>query len=75
MDYAFQYVIKNGIVAGSTYPYTSGTGITGQCKTEKTKPVAFNIKSFVDVAAGSVSGLTSAVNQQPVSIAVDATNW
>merc|ERR1719198_873053 len=32
MDNAFEWVQKNGICSEESYPYTSGSGVTGQCK-------------------------------------------
>jgi len=67
MDDAFQYIIRNqGIGTEASYPYTARDG------TCKKVTAAATISSFKDVAAGSESGLMSAVNMQPVSIAIEA---
>jgi cathepsin L len=67
MDDAFQYIIKNqGIGTEASYPYTARDG---SCK--KVTAAAM-ITGFKDVAAGSESGLMSAVQMQPVSIAIEA---
>ena len=69
MDDAFQFVIKNGITTESAYPYTA---VDGTCKTSTG---AYKISSYTDVAAGNCNDLGSALQKQPVSIAVDAETW
>jgi C1A family cysteine protease len=67
MDNGFQYIIKNGgIGAEDAYPYTARGG---QCKTV---PSVSQISGFKDVKRGSEADLMSAINQQPVSIAIEA---
>lgn len=67
MDNAFEYIIKNnGIGAEDAYPYTARGG---QCKTV---PSVSKISGYKDVRRNSESDLMSAVNQQPVSIAIEA---
>jgi len=73
MDQAFQYVIDNkGIDTEASYPYTA-TG-PNSCKF-KPADIGDTISSFKDVASGSESGLLTAVNQQPTSVAIDASNY
>jgi C1A family cysteine protease len=69
MDYAFTYVQSNGITTEDAYPYTA---TDGSCQTTGGD---FRIGGYTDVAQGDVNQLAAAVNQQPVSIAVDANNW
>jgi C1A family cysteine protease len=67
MDDAFQYIIQNGgIGSESSYPYTAADG---SCK--KVASVS-TISSFTDVNSGSESALLSAVNNAPISIAIEA---
>jgi len=70
MDSAFQYIIKNhGIDTEASYPYTA-TG-PNSCKF-KAADVGATITGYTDVQSGSESALVSAVNSQPVSVAIDA---
>jgi len=67
MDYAFQYIIDNGITTEAAYPYRA---VDGTCKTGK--PVAATIRSFKDVTPNNNAALKSAINIGPVSIAIEA---
>jgi len=67
MDDAFQWVIRNGgIGSESAYPYTARDGACKQT------PAVSKITGFKDVSRGSESALMSAVNMQPVAIAIEA---
>merc|ERR1719174_2099005 len=71
MDNAFKWVEGNGgICSEDDYPYTSGSGSLGQCKT-KCNPV-MTISGFSDVNPGDEDDLTKAVSGQPVSVAIEA---
>jgi C1A family cysteine protease len=70
MDDAFEYIIKNGgIGSEASYPYTAKDG-----KCNKVSSVA-TVSKYVDVKKGDEAGLLSAVNIEPVSVAVDAQSW
>jgi cathepsin L len=70
MDDAFKYIISNhGIDTEASYPYTA-TG-PNACRF-KSADVGATIASFTDVAGGSEAALATAVNKQPVSVAIDA---
>jgi len=67
MDDAFQWIVANGgIGSEASYQYTARDGT---CK--KVTSVS-KIQGFKDVQSGSETALMSAVNQQPVSIAIEA---
>lgn len=67
MDYAFEYVIKNGgICKESAYPYAEEDH--DQCKSCST---VVSISSYKDVNP-SEEDLEKAVSQQPVSVAIEA---
>jgi len=72
MDYAFQYIhTAGGITGESDYPYTSGSGVRGQCK----NPIpAFKatVASFKDVTPDNALQMQAALAIGPVSIAVEA---
>jgi cathepsin L len=68
MDYGFEYIIQNkGICSETAYPYR---GVDGSCKSSCT--AVATVSGYKDVPVGSSSGLMSAVNQGPVSIAIEA---
>jgi hypothetical protein len=67
MDDAFQWIISNGGLASEdSYPYHAKDGT---CKKESS---VVSISSFKDVKKGSEDDLLDALQQQPISIAVDA---
>jgi len=69
MDQAFQYIISNnGIDTEASYPYTA-TG-PNNCQFSSSN-VGAKLKSFNDVTSGDENALQTAVNQQPVSVAID----
>jgi C1A family cysteine protease len=70
MDGAFKYIIEKGQCSLSSYPYTSGTGQSGSCKTS-CSPVA-KLTSCSDVKPNDQLSLKAAVAKQPVSIAIEA---
>ena len=72
MDYAFQYVIASGITSEDNYPYTAADG---NCDSSAVAQVVAKISGYKDVSSGNCGDLTDAVNQQPISIGVDAETW
>jgi C1A family cysteine protease len=72
MTNAYNYIIKHGgICSEAAYPYTARTGT---CKDTTCTSVA-TLSGFTNIATGSVSGLQNACAIEPVSIAVDASNF
>uniref|UniRef100_A0A453HDI5 Peptidase C1A papain C-terminal domain-containing protein n=1 Tax=Aegilops tauschii subsp. strangulata TaxID=200361 RepID=A0A453HDI5_AEGTS len=69
MDYAFQFIHKNGITTESNYPYQ---GEQGSCDQAKEKAHNVTIDGYEDVPANDESALQKAVAGQPVSVAIDA---
>ena len=53
------------------YPYTSGEGTSGACKYDATKGVG-KVGGFEQVAQNSVASMKAALENGPVSIAVEA---
>jgi len=71
MTSAFKYVVANkGIDTESSYPYTAKNGV---CHFS-TANVGATIASYGTVAAGSESGLVTAIARQPISVAIDASH-
>lgn len=75
MDSAFSWVEKNGgICYEEDYPYISGTtkqrGTCDESKCTKDSKVA--PRSYTDVQTNSDSAMMSALNKQPVSVAIEA---
>jgi len=69
MEGAFKYVIENGQCSLSSYPYTSGTGQSGSCKSCQT---VAHVASCSDVKPNDQISLKAAVSRQPVAIAIEA---
>jgi len=69
MDNAFKYIIaNNGIDTEASYPYTMAKEA---CQFNAAN-VGANISSFQDVKTGSESALAAAAADQPISVAIDA---
>jgi len=68
MNNSFFYVVDNGITLESTYPYK---GVGGQCHYTAADE-AFRIKDCTEVTALHAQPLLAAINQQPVSVAIQA---
>jgi len=71
MDLAFKYIIaNNGIDLEEDYPYQA---VQGSCRFQAQWTGA-SIKAYSDVQSGNEGALTSAANNQPVSVAIDASH-
>jgi cathepsin L len=71
MDNAFRYVIANkGIDTESAYPYEVRQGT---CRFTVAN-VGASITGYKDITAGSEAALTTAIAQQPISVAIDASH-
>jgi len=71
MDYAFEYVAQNPLESEDDYPYVSGHGKKEACKYERSKGVG-KVSGHKDVQRDSVDQLKAAIEQGPVSVAVEA---
>lgn len=71
MDNAFGWVESNGLCAEGDYPYTSGGGVRGTCRSPKCTPIV-KVSGIVDVPANDEDALKAAVAKQPVSVAIEA---
>lgn len=73
MDAAFEWAQSNGgLCTEADYPYVSGTGSNPSCKTSCTAQANTAPASWTDVTPNDVDAMTSAVAQQPVSVAIQA---
>tara|TARA_B100000035_G_scaffold53812_1_gene42230 strand:+ start:6004 stop:7122 length:1119 start_codon:yes stop_codon:yes gene_type:complete len=74
MDNAFKWIEKNdGLCSESDYPYVSGTTKkSGSCDNSCTNVVDSKIVDYVDVTPNSDYEMMSALEKQPVSIAIQA---
>jgi len=69
MDYAFSYYKSTSIATEQSYPYT---GRDGSCKSSYTTAIpSGGVTGYTDVSSSS-SALMSALNSNPVSVAVEA---
>jgi len=69
MDSAFKYIIANkGIDTENSYPYQVKQGT---CRFS-TANIGATISGYKDIAAGNEAALQAAVNQQPIAVAIDA---
>jgi cathepsin L len=72
MDSAFKYIIANhGIDTEASYPYLTATNFVCEYKAANS---GATIASYKDVSSGSEAALQSAVNDHPVSVAIDASH-
>ncbi|GMH74528.1 hypothetical protein TrRE_jg2293 [Triparma retinervis] len=72
MDNAFAWIKDNGgLCKEDDYPYSSGGGSSGSCQTSCTPVTGSTVSSWVDVKQ-SDGAMESALDQQPVSIAIEA---
>ncbi|KAL1222413.1 Cysteine proteinase RD21A [Cardamine amara subsp. amara] len=70
MDYAFEFIIKNGgIDTDKDYPYK---GVDGRCDQIRKNAKVVTIDSYEDVPVNSEESLKKAVSNQPVSVAIEA---
>jgi len=71
MDTAFEYAEKNDLCTEDSYPYKakSGTCSASSCTVGIAKG---GVTGYKDVSSDSEEALMSALNQQPVSIAIEA---
>ncbi|XP_039134161.1 senescence-specific cysteine protease SAG39-like [Dioscorea cayenensis subsp. rotundata] len=70
MDDAFEFIIKNGgLTTEANYPYKA---IDSTCNNMKEASHIATISGYEDVPTNSESSLMKAVENQPVSVAIDA---
>jgi C1A family cysteine protease len=74
MDNAFHWISKNdGLCMEADYPYVSGTTMTsGKCEKTCTTVAGSDIVKYVDVESASDLAFSTALANQPVSVAIEA---
>jgi len=74
MQFAFQYIIKNGITSEVNYPYTAKNG---KCNVKLESYQVAELSAYVNVTVNNVTALQTAVAMTPVSVGVEAdqTAW
>jgi C1A family cysteine protease len=74
MDNAFKFDEKSGgLCSEEDYPYQAVVG--DECKTDCTDVPGSIVKTFVDVPPGDEKALLSAIAMQPISIAIEASQF
>ncbi|KAK5823970.1 cysteine proteinase mucunain-like [Gossypium arboreum] len=70
MDYAFEFIIKNGgIDTEEDYPYSNHNG---RCDTYRKNAKVVSIEAYENVPENDEGALKKAVSNQPVSVAIEA---
>ncbi|CDY33651.1 BnaC08g19510D [Brassica napus] len=70
MDYAFEYIVKNGgLRKEEDYPYSMEEGT---CETQKDESEMVTISGHQDVPINDEKSLLKALAHQPLSVAIDA---
>lgn len=65
--------MENGICTEESYPYVSGNGSEPACEQDSCTMDSFTLGGFTPITG--TSALATACNTQPISVAVDASNW
>lgn len=75
MNSSFAYAEVHPLCTEVEYKYTSGSGVTGKCDTNKEVLGKYGVADYDDVPEGDCLALAEALVNQPVSVAVDALTW
>ena len=70
MDSVFEYAMTNPLCLDEDYEYTSGNGKTSSCDTSCEGVIA--VESCYDIAENNQQDLKTALFEQPISVAIDA---
>ena len=68
---AWDYLETNEAMTETDYPYTSGNGGWSTCEYNSSKGVT-NVRSYAAVKTNDPDELKAALNNQPVSVAIEA---
>ena len=72
--WAWDYMKTHPLTTEANYPYVSGNGITGTCNSTKASQGIYKVTGYTQVAASSTA-IKSAINQKPVSVAIEADTY
>lgn len=74
MTQVFEFIGKNGLCSEESYPYVSGTTQkAGSCQTSCKSVSGSKISTYTEVTVNSDNAMMTALAQQPVAVAIDAT--
>ncbi|KAJ0587409.1 putative actinidain [Helianthus annuus] len=72
MDYAFDFIVKNGGIDTDTdYPYT---GKDGKCDSKRKNAKVVSIDSYEDVPVNDEAALKKAAANQPITVAIEGSS-
>lgn len=69
MTNGFEYIMNRGALLEKDYEYL---GVDGKCKLNGGP---YKINNFIEVKSGNTDDLCNSLLKQPISVAVDASNW
>nr|P43156.1 RecName: Full=Thiol protease SEN102; Flags: Precursor [Hemerocallis hybrid cultivar]CAA52425.1 thiol-protease [Hemerocallis hybrid cultivar] len=72
MDYAFEFIQKNGITTEDSYPYAEQDGT---CASNLLNSPVVSIDGHQDVPANNENALMQAVANQPISVSIEASGY
>ncbi|EWS74453.1 papain family cysteine protease (macronuclear) [Tetrahymena thermophila SB210] len=72
MDNAFEYIEESPLTTNSNYPYVA---VDQACNSTEIYGVLYSLSNYTDVESGNTVQLKQYLQQQPLSIAVDASYW
>ncbi|KAL4464683.1 hypothetical protein ABPG74_011244 [Tetrahymena malaccensis] len=72
MDNAFEYIETSPLTTNLNYPYVA---VDQACNQTEILGTLYSLSNYTDVQSGNTVQLKQFLQQQPLSIAVDASNW
>ena len=72
MDYAFEYSKTHDLCTEAEYPYHAKNE---KCHDTECTHAEYRVESFTNIPKGDAVALNSALQNQPIAVAVDASKW
>ncbi|KAL4508145.1 hypothetical protein ABPG72_021518 [Tetrahymena utriculariae] len=72
MDNAFEYIETSPLTTNSNYPYVA---VDQVCNQTEILGTLYSLRNYTDIQSGNTVQLKQYLQQQPISIAVDASYW